>query len=97
MRGGGGGSRGSNHCCLLGKMELETGSPMINAKMLARSRAEVLVVPAPAIKIVMEFACERWPKENHVRKNEFTPPGCCRRCDTLTLGGCTQRGISINS
>lgn len=44
-------------------MELETGSPMINAKMLARSRAEVLVVPAPAIKIVMEFACERWPNK----------------------------------
>lgn len=51
---------------------------MINASMLARSSKEstvvqvVPVVPAPAIKIVMEFACERWPKENHVRKNEFT-------------------------
>lgn len=56
-------------------MELETGSPMINASMLARRSKEstvVPVVPAPAIKIVMEFACERWPKENHVRKNEFT-------------------------
>lgn len=48
--------RGSNHCCLLGKMELETGSPMINASMLARRSKEttvVPVVPAPAIKIVM--------------------------------------------